>query len=120
MIVFPVNFQSKYSIFNFTIEYRDIYEICQGGPEVGYVYINDVVVNKKLVFGGPPLFQDYKMYLPKYVGANFILSEIDLKTKNIKGFDLKKPLILLKEIAGETISYFSDLDNTKLEFFKIK
>jgi len=66
----PISFIVHKELPSFTLEYRDFMEICQGGPEVGDVYINETKV-KGYSFGGPFLIHEHHIILPAYIERRF-------------------------------------------------
>lgn len=124
-MITPINYPSKYKFKNNTLEYKDIKEMVQGGPEIGRLYINDKIISKNKYFSGPLIFQEdlNKVFVPVlYRGffcAKFKIAIIDLSTKEYIILNRKEDLILLKSVSSEKIIYYyNDINNTNLKALK--
>lgn len=119
MLVQPINFIAKYKFSGVDVFYKDLNEVVQGGPEIGYLYLNNENVFPKLRFGGPLYFFDNKIYVPKYVGSGFILTSINIVSKQIISYGSIEPLILLFKVDNESANYYVDLKNNKAKTIKV-
>lgn len=117
----PIQFDVLKWIYDVKIEYTNLMEICQGGPEVGKLYINDRRVEGS--FGGPALSDGNYVYVPEYVKnflrSGFRLTRISTKSLRIERLGRVKGLIFLDEIQDNKIFYFEDLEKSKKSSFDI-
>lgn len=111
----PISFVSEKQFPHLNIKYIDLNEIGQGGPEIGKLLINDILVSKHL-FGGPFLKDENFIYLPIYLKSffhkGFKIAKVDFKTFEIEMLGNFKNLINLYKIDKTFIYYFTDLDGT--------
>lgn len=127
MLLIPINYPSKYEVQDNVLEYREIKEMSQGGPEIGKLLLNGQPVLEDNFFGGPLIVQESldKVVVPildrGFFGNKFKIAIIDLITKECKVLDKKENLILLKSVNEEgVISYYNDLNNTSLKTVKFQ
>lgn len=125
MKISAINFPSNYDFGNNSLEYRDIKEMSQGGPEIGKLLLNGKPVLADEYFSGPLVFQESlgKVIVPilqrGFFNTKFKIAVIDLKTGEHSVIDKKENLILLKSVSKERIiSYYSDIDNNDLRTVK--
>jgi hypothetical protein len=125
MKISAINFPSNYDLGNNSLEYRDIKEMSQGGPEIGKLFINGKPVSANEYFSGPLVFQENlnKVIVPilhrGFFNTKFKIAVIDLKTGGHSVIDKKENLILLKSVSEEKIiSYYNDIDNNNLKTIK--
>jgi hypothetical protein len=120
----PTSIQREYSIEGHEIKYRDLMEVCQGGPEIGNLIINGQPIGGESRFGGPLLYSDRSIYAPlyikKFMSSGFILAKIDLPTGAVKLIGKRKGLIFLEKISDGLIHYYRDIDKTIAESISIE
>ncbi len=112
----PVNYNDITSSSGETISVKFRQEICQGGPTIGRLFIDDKWIIPSLYFGGPALVQDRTLYIPirkkSFFFNGFVLTKINLDTHKLVKLKVKDDIINLKKIENEHIyfsrSFFSD------------
>lgn len=120
MKIFPLNFSAKYKFKNNIVEYVDLHEIAQGGPEIGKLLIDRQLFLKELFFGGPLFYYEHShsVLLPvhssSFLKNGFRIIVIDLMTKEYKVSKRKEKLILFKSINNGVLEYYTDLENKML------
>lgn len=111
----PINFKTKIIKENFVLEYINLTEICQGGPEVGNIVVNDQKFEN--YFGGPILYNAECIYIPAYLrkgfGYKFKLSKISLSNLNIKYIGSFRNLIYLEKIENNQVFFYEDVYKQK-------
>lgn len=114
----PWDFNHKKIFNDRIIEYSDIQEIVQGGPEIGKLSIDNKTFEKKL-FGGPCLNQGEFIYLPiyvkKFLNRGFQLCRINLFSRKLYILTQFEDLVYLDMIEDNKIYYYIDLEKTKLK-----
>ncbi|NVO03860.1 MAG: hypothetical protein HXX09_14275 [Bacteroidetes bacterium] len=119
MKIDPYNFITQFNIEDSIVSYYNLVEICQGGPLVGFLLLNNQPLLENIYFGGPSLLFENKIIIPQllkhFFSKKFIITIIDIKTKKSKVFGKKKDLILLSRIQENKIFYYTDLENKNLE-----
>lgn len=120
-----VNYPSKYKFKDNLLEYRDLNEMAQGGPEIGKLFLNNEMILNNEYFSGPLIFQENlnKIIVPilyrSFFYTKFKIAIIDLSTKECIVLNKKEDLILLKSVSSErVISYYNDINNTNLKTLK--
>ena len=121
-MIIPINFLSKYKFEDKTIEYKNLNEMVQGGPELGKLFIDEKPILSERYFGGPLIIEEHlgKMIVPvlhrSIFKSKFKIAVIDLNTNECRLLDKKENLILLKSVSKEgVISYYNNLENTNLK-----
>ena len=114
----PWDFDHKKIFNNMIIEYSDVQEIVQGGPEIGKLSIDNKIFEEKL-FGGPCLNLGEFIYLPVYVrkflNRGFQLCRINLFSRKLDILTSFEDLIYLDRIENNKIYYYIDLEKNKLK-----
>lgn len=122
MLESPVDFIASKVIGRYAIQYSDLHEIGQGGPEVGSIFINGNKVESYL-FGGPFLCQENSIYIPAYLprllGWRFKIARLELDTLEVQVMGDFKSVIFLKAIEGDTICYYEDVFGHKQASFTV-
>ncbi|TVZ27853.1 hypothetical protein JM83_2919 [Gillisia sp. Hel_I_86] len=125
MMLTAVNYPSKYNFKDNLLEYRDLKEMSQGGPEIGKLFLNNEMILKDEYFSGPLIFQENlnKVIVPvlyrSFFFTKFKIAIIDLSTKECVVLNKKEDLILLKSVSRERIiSYYNDINNKNLKTLK--
>jgi len=105
----PWDFRKTVNIQNLKIEYKQMIEVCQGGPCVGNLYINDVEIQSGKMFGGPFLMSGECLYIPlfvrKFSTTGFQLFCWNLTKQTFLIGTQILPLIRLDRIDGDEIHY---------------
>ena len=120
MKISPLNFSAKYKFKDTQVEYVDLSEIIQGGPEIGKLFIDKQPFLKDEYFGGPMLYygKNHSIILPihasTFLNYGFKIIVIDLISRKYKMSSKKEKIILFKSIKNNVLEYYSDLENTKL------
>jgi hypothetical protein len=113
------NFITQFKIEDSIVSYNNLVEICQGGPLVGLLLLNNQPFLENIYFGGPTLLFENKIIIPQLIkhffSKKFVITMIDIKTKKSKVFGNKKDLILLSMIQENKIFFYTDLENKNLE-----
>lgn len=114
----PIQFKVKKRVKGVEIEFLDLMEISQGGPEIGDILINGGKVQGK--YGGPFLCRDKYIYVPAYFkkifGTGFKLARINTNTLKVEYLSKIKDLIFLDKIEGDRIYYYKDINKSLLEY----
>lgn len=118
----PIQFNLKKKYEDIEIEYFDLMEITQGGPEVGNLAINGSFLKGR--YGGPAIIsKDKHIYVPAFVKkfwrTGFKLIRINSKTLEVEYLSETTNLIFLDRIEGNRIYYFQDLNKTILKYIEI-
>jgi len=112
----PIQFIIKKKINDKDVEYLNLREIGQGGPEIGLISIGGNLI-KGFYFGGPFLSNDQYIYAPVVVKnffgmTSFKLSRIDIETLGVEIFGKSKRLIFLQKLEGDKIHFYEDYNKT--------
>lgn len=109
----PISFIATKEFPNFKLNYINLMEIGQGGPEIGSVLINDKKIPTYL-FGGPFLYFDEYVYMPVYLKSffykGFKIAKINIETLKVEILGKYENLINLYKIDGNYIYYYKDMD----------
>lgn len=120
----PWSLQLRYAMDGHSIEYRNVMELCQGGPEVGNLFVDGKPVSPEARFGGPLLVDDLKVYLPvfdkSFFYSGFRLAQVDLLSGSVDRLGKRKKLIFLDRITDGVIYYFTDMEKVSLEAYSLK
>ncbi|PZD77465.1 hypothetical protein [Mesonia sp. K7] len=119
----PIQFiTNKFLNRNLKITYTDLREISQGGPEVGYILINDIKFTDYL-YGGPFLYFNKKIYIPQFrsklFGNGFKIAEINISSREIKTYGKTKDLIFLDKVEKDKVFYFKDMERKLYCYFDL-
>ncbi|WP_065217802.1 MULTISPECIES: hypothetical protein [Butyricimonas] len=118
----PWDFDYKKIFNDRIIEYSDVQEIVQGGPEIGKFSIDNKTFKEKL-FGGPCLNHGEFIYLPiyvrKFLNRGFQLCRINLSSRELDILTPFENLIYLDRIEDNKIYYYIDLEKTKLKIYTL-
>lgn len=105
------------------ILYTNLYEICQGCPEVGKLSINNSVI-KKEVFGGPLLYENGFIYTPcfkrKWFNSGFYLAKINISTLEISIISDMYQIIDLIKIENSTVYFYNSLEQNEIQEIFLK
>jgi len=116
----PMNFKTKITK-DVTLVYSDLMELCQGGPEVGDVTIDNVKIQGR--YGGPVLFDEKYIYIPVYersfFSSGFKLARVKKTDKSIQIFGKIKNLIYLSNIEDNKIYFFEDVNRNKKDYYDL-
>lgn len=111
-------FNSSFDFNGYRIEYTDLMEICQGGPVVGNLYINEKLVSCNR-YGGPLLLDNEFIFLTIFSGSKFILTEVricDFESRFIGNY---RDIICLREITYTKISFYDSIYDTSLKYYDL-
>lgn len=114
----PFDFSPIVTIGENHIQYTDLVEVCQGGPIVGRLSINGDMVSG-YDFTGPFLYSDMFIYVPALVKSAFIITQINLRTKEVKFRGKTTDFICLEKIEDNKIYYYDSLTYSNLIFYDI-
>jgi hypothetical protein len=119
----PWSFTIHQNLDGYEIEYINLSEICQGGPEIGDLKINGSII-LSYRFGGPFIKYGSNLILPVLISnfwsRKFKLAKIDLLSKQITVFGKSKDLIFLDRIEDDNIYVFDGKNkNISSKFFKL-
>jgi hypothetical protein len=115
----PLNYKINIKLPNeVQVSYINMYEICQGCPEVGKLVIDGNVI-KKEVFGGPLLYDNGFIYVPcfkrKWFNSGFYLTKVNVSTLEISIISNMYQIIDLIKIENSTIYFYDSLDQNKVQ-----
>jgi hypothetical protein len=110
----PISFRIKINSPNGKeIFYSNVYEICQGCPEVGKLSIDGNII-KREVFGGPLLYENGFIYVPcfkrKWFNSGFYLARIDTSTLEVVIISEMYQIIDLIKIENNIIYFYNSLE----------
>jgi hypothetical protein len=95
------------------VSYLNIYEICQGCPEIGKLSIDGNII-KKEVFGGPILYDNEFVYAPcfkrKWFNSGFYLAKINTSTLEMFLISDMYQMIDLIKIDNSAIYFYDSLE----------
>src|SRR5688572_13577990 len=118
----PFGFKDKFDYSGHSIQYIELSEIGQGGPEVGSLYI-DGVNNFNKFFSVPLIYYNQYMFIPvlqrSLFGSGFKIGIIDLNNLSLKVWGKKENLILFDKVINDVIYYYTDINNTTRKELKI-
>ena len=124
MNISPNRFPFSYSYRGNEILTTDSTEaICQGGPTIFSLVINNNRVGKDLFFGGQILFHENYLLAPLLVytlwkGHQFKLTAIELDTLFLNTISGSERMILLFEVKNGMVFFYTNLENTKVKKVK--
>lgn len=101
------------------IEILNPMELCQGGPEVGRLYIDAIPVHPERSFGGPIFGDSESIFLPIYTksffNTGFKVARIDLRNMSIKVSSKTYPLISIVGRSNNKLKFTTDIDGNNFE-----
>jgi hypothetical protein len=119
----PWDFSIEKKIGKNVIKYVNLEEICQGGPEIGEIYINNNKING-FKFGGPLLYNNNKVAIPLFVNGffnkGFKIVIIDLNNKYLLEFGNLKDLVILNSFEENEITFYSSIDRNDLKIIDLR
>lgn len=99
------------------IEIRGQFEICQGGPRIGDLYVKGKQIVIGALFGGPMLEFNGVLFIPKrekgWLFNGFKLMKVDLDSSKISYLGVKSDLLFLKRIDNNYLYFLKTLDDSK-------
>ncbi|MCT4646770.1 MAG: hypothetical protein N4A74_17400 [Carboxylicivirga sp.] len=111
----PIQFNLQKESSNLKVSYSNLMEISQGGPEIGNLSINGKLVDGYR-FGGPCMINGEFVYAPVYVkkffGTGFKLSQIHAQTLEVITLGKVKDLIYLDKVEDGKVYFFEDINKT--------
>lgn len=114
----PFLFNSTYLVGGLTIEYKNLLEVCQGGPIVGDIYINGKRISYNR-YGGPLLFDDRFIYVPLFSGAKFIVSKIRITDFETCFIGTYRDIIDLKKFENNRLYFYDSIYDNTLKFYNL-
>lgn len=100
-----------------TIEIRNRIEVCQGGPQIGYLYLNGVLLDDQKRFSGPIIVRENCAFLSEYSkgfwSSHFQLVKLNLETRELEKLPVKSDFVAPISIAGGTLIYALDVSGEK-------
>ena len=119
----PYNITALRVIDGMTIEYRGLGEACQGGIELGNIWINENPIKGGARFSGPPISADGYLYAPMYkkrwFKAGFVLCRIELKSGKLEEVSELRDFMWLHKKEGHRIIFFEETDRKREAFLEI-
>jgi hypothetical protein len=120
----PNDFSPIKNINGHEIEYKDVRELSQGGPLVGKISVDSILISDKL-FGGPFVNDDKFIYIPMYqrklFKTGFKLAQISLVDKKIKVLTKEiKALMFLINIENNKIGYLETVSSKTMAYINIQ
>lgn len=120
----PTDFVLSIELDGICVKYLNVIEICQGGPQVGNLCINNNLI-PEVKFGGPFIIANKLIYAPMQwisgwgsIGFRLaIIDTIDLKVYVTRG--KIAPLIFLDRIEGNEVFYYRDMEKTHLDSYDL-
>jgi len=105
------------------VEYRELLEACQGGVELGYLYIDGVAIDSNRKFGGPPLCHNGYLYAPRYergwFSSGHVLCEIDLQTRAVSELTPRGRFKWPHRIRQNLLYFFSGAERANESFVEL-
>ena len=110
----PIQFDIKKIVDNNEINYSNLSEVSQGGPEVGNLSINGKMIKGR--YGGPAFYNNHYVYVPaqakKFFGTGFKLARVNVNTFEIEYLSKTKDLIFIDKIEKNRIYFYEDMCKT--------
>jgi hypothetical protein len=110
----PYNFIASRRVGRHLVEYRQLCEACQGGVELGFLYVDDIPVDRKHEFGGPPFSDGEFLYVPRFQRGGlfskqgFSICRVDLNTKETVLLTQKHRFRLPHKREGNRIFFYEN------------
>jgi len=118
----PIQFELNKNLENDEVQYSNIIEIAQGGPEIGLLSVNGKILEGYL-FGGPCIFNNDYIFAPLYIksffSSGFKLAQIEIKSRQVTKLGKCKDLIYLDKVKNNKVYFFEDLDKTILSYHEL-
>jgi hypothetical protein len=120
----PISFKIKRNLPNGKeILYENMYEICQGCPEVGKLFVDGSPI-KKEVFGGPLLYDNEFIFVPcfkrKWFNSGFYLAKINISTLEVFIISDMYQIIDLIKIENNIIYFYDSLEQSEVKEIPLK
>ena len=110
MVGDPIYYLDLITSKNKKIEIKGQFEICQGGPSIGDLFVDGQCAIPGSQFGGPMLEFNNALFIPKrskgWFFNGFKLMRIDLNSFEMRYLGIKSDLLFLKRIDNNYL-YFS-------------
>lgn len=119
----PWDFPIDIRIGNFHMEYFNLAEVCQGGPIIGNIKVNNKPLFPHIFFGGPIIAkQDTDILIPCFNMQHrmFELWQISLSTHDMKILTPPRDVIWLYELTNDTIYFYDDMRKENYSYVNIK
>ena len=118
----PIQFNQQKESGGVKVNYSNLMEITQGGPEIGDLHINGKLIDGYR-FGGPCIIDGGFVFAPifvkKLLGNGFKLSKINAATLEITVLGKSKDLIYLDKIEDGKVHFFENVDKTISRYHKV-
>ncbi len=115
----PTSLPPRLVLNGHVVEYENLTEVCQGGPEIGELIIDGQRPQPRSRYGGPPLSDGDYLYVPQFVrslfASGFVLQRISLSSKETLNIGKRRPLIFLDSIKDGAARYYIDVEKTTSE-----
>jgi hypothetical protein len=119
----PTSLQPKNSLDGYDVEYRGLMELCQGGPEVGDLFVNGRHIGGDSRFGGPLIHHAGAIYVPvftkSFFSSGFTLARVELASGKVSLIGKRRNLIYLDRIENGIVYYYTDMQKFHLETLSI-
>ena len=119
----PVNFDVSKNIEGTEVEYSELMEVGQGGPEVGKLSVNKSEIKYEYPFGGPFLIKNGYLYVPVFIRSffrsGFKLAKIDIRSHDVELIGTTLGLIFLSKIEDGKVYFYEDLDKKKSSYYDL-
>jgi hypothetical protein len=112
MAVSPFNNADSYQYRHRGVKFEDCNEPRRAGPPLYKLTINGREEFRGKRFSLPFIALEAIIIVPVYKKGKFNLSRIDLDDFRMTEIKLSEDLILLKDVKGDTITYYSDAGNS--------
>ncbi len=111
----PFDFKLNKKVNTYQVEYKNVIEVGQGGPQVGELYIEKVRLTKEL-FGGPILYNDEYLFIPIFkrrtFSSGFYICKVNLRTLEYENISERESFIFLKDIKDTRIYFYTDFSKS--------
>ncbi|WP_299121074.1 hypothetical protein [uncultured Tenacibaculum sp.] len=119
----PIDFNIIKQDDDTKVEYFDLMELSQGGPEVGGIKINNETI-KNYRFGGPCIISKEYVYIPVYIKklcvSGFRIAEINIKTLEVSFISKIERFVVIDKVIDNNLYYYLNLDKTVSKTIKLK
>ncbi len=118
----PVNFNTTLDTGSIKIVYSNLMEVCQGGPILGDISINNTIISNYR-FGGPFLYENNLLFAPVYIkgflNSGFKIGKVNAEDCTVVTLGKKMDLIILDRIEDNRIYFFVNIDKTTIQYHEL-
>ena len=97
-----------------SLEIKDRFEVCQGGPQPGSLCMNGKSFFEGRRFCGPMIQSGNNVFMSEYIkgfwGARFQLAVFDLESEEMNLLPQKGDYLAPLSVAGSTLNYAADIE----------